>query len=103
MKLCDRKIDPLDAEALASGTEPVLAADAAAHDVLVALYPALTSTLDAEFQQSLTLVPDRVGKPEGIRIGQAVAQAMLALRSNDGANDRFSTHGFNSGPNSRSA
>src|SRR6476659_7836235 len=51
------------------------AADAVAHDVLVALYPALTSTLDAELQQSLTLVPDGVGKSEGIRLGQAVAQA----------------------------
>ena len=56
------------------------AADAAAHDVLVALYPAFTSTLDAEFQQSLTLVPDGVDKAEGIRIGQAVAEAILALR-----------------------
>jgi hypothetical protein len=32
------------------------AADAAAHDVLVAMYPQLTSTLDATLQQSLTLV-----------------------------------------------
>ena len=31
MKLCARKIDPLDAEAVASGTEPLLVADAAAH------------------------------------------------------------------------
>jgi hypothetical protein len=62
------------------------AADAAAHDVLVALYPRLTSTLDAELQQSLTLVPDGTGKTEGIRIGQAVAQAILAVRTNDGAN-----------------
>jgi hypothetical protein len=31
VKLCARKIDPLDAEAVASGTEPILAADAAAH------------------------------------------------------------------------
>jgi hypothetical protein len=31
VKLCARRIDPLDAEAVASGTEPVLAADAAAH------------------------------------------------------------------------
>ena len=38
------------------------AADAAAHDVLVALYPALASTLDATLQQSLTLVPDGVAK-----------------------------------------
>ena len=33
------------------------------------------STLDAEFQQSLTLVPDGVGKIDGIRIGQAVADS----------------------------
>ena len=31
MKLCARKIDPLDAEAVASGTEPILAPDAATH------------------------------------------------------------------------
>lgn len=31
MKLCSRKIDLLDADAVASGTEPVLALDAAAH------------------------------------------------------------------------
>jgi len=62
------------------------AADAAAHDVLVALYPQLASMLDVEFQQSLTLVPDGAGKTEGIRIGQAVARAILAVRNNDGAN-----------------
>ena len=62
------------------------AADAAAHGVLVALYPRLASTLDAEFQQSLALVPDGVDKAEGIRIGQAVAAAILALRTSDGAN-----------------
>jgi len=63
------------------------AADAAAHEVLVALYPGLASTLDAEFQQSLTLVPAGAGKTEGIRIGQAAAQAILALRNGDGANE----------------
>jgi PAP2 superfamily len=62
------------------------AADAAAHDVLVALYPQLTTTLDATLQQSLALVPNGVAKIEGIGIGQAVAQAIVSLRSNDGAN-----------------
>jgi hypothetical protein len=71
-------------EASRHASQPA-AADAAAHDVLVALYPRLTSALDAQFQQSLTLVRDGVAKTEGIRIGQAVAQAILALRSNDGA------------------
>jgi hypothetical protein len=73
------------AEVSRQASQPA-AADAAAHDVLVALYPRLTSTLDAELQQSLTLVPDGVGKTEGIRIGQSVARAILALRNNDGAN-----------------
>jgi hypothetical protein len=62
------------------------AADAAAHGVLVALYPRLTSTLNATLQQSLTFVPGGVAKKEGIRIGRAVAEAIVSPRSNDGAN-----------------
>jgi PAP2 superfamily len=62
------------------------AADAAAHDVLVVLYPQFASTLDAEFQQSLALVADGVDKVEGIRIGKAVGAAILGLRQSDGAN-----------------
>jgi hypothetical protein len=74
------------------------AADAAAHDVLVALYPAFTSTLDAEFQQSLTLVLEGVGKTEGIRIGQAVAEALLALRNHDGAHEPPVPYVFGTAP-----
>jgi hypothetical protein len=74
------------------------AADAAAHDVLVALYPGLTSTLDAEFQRSLTLVPDGAGKTEGIRIGQSVAEAILALRNHDGANQPPVPYVFGTAP-----
>jgi hypothetical protein len=62
------------------------AVDAAAHDVLVALYPAWSATLDTEFQEALALVPDGAGKSEGIRVGDAVAEAILALRNDDGAN-----------------
>jgi hypothetical protein len=74
------------------------AANAAAHDVLVALYPQLTSTLDATFQQSLAFVADGVAKQEGIRIGQAVAQAILSLRSNDGANQAPLPYVFGTAP-----
>jgi hypothetical protein len=38
------------------------AAAAAAHEVLVALYPTLTSTLDTELQQSLAQIPDGQSK-----------------------------------------
>jgi nucleotide-binding universal stress UspA family protein len=74
------------------------AADAAAHDVLVALYPTLASTLDAEFQQSLTLVSDGADKAEGIRIGQAVAAAIVALRNGDGANQPPVPYVFGTAP-----
>jgi hypothetical protein len=74
------------------------AADAAAHDVLVALYPRLTSTLDATLQQSLTLVPDGAAKKEGIRIGQTVARAIVSLRSNDGANQAPLPYVFGTAP-----
>src|SRR5438874_4005829 len=55
------------------------AAAAAAHDVLVALYPSLRARLDAELQQSLAQVPDGAHKTAGVRIGQTVADRILAL------------------------
>jgi PAP2 superfamily protein len=74
------------------------AADAAAHDVLVALYPRLTSTLDATLQQLLALVQDGVAKTEGIRVGQTVAQAILSARSNDGASQAPFPYAFGTAP-----
>jgi len=62
------------------------AAAAAAHQVLVALYPGFQAALNAALQQSLAQIPDGNDKAEGIRIGQTVADRILALRSNDGSN-----------------
>jgi hypothetical protein len=62
------------------------AAGAAAHDVLVALYPTFKTALDADLQQSLAQIPNGDGKAKGIRVGQNVAQNILALRSKDGSN-----------------
>jgi hypothetical protein len=62
------------------------AAAAAAHEVLVALYPAFKARLDAQLQQSLAQIPDGNDKVEGVRIGQTVADRILAARSNDGSN-----------------
>src|SRR6266567_8847772 len=74
------------------------AAAAAAHEVLVALYPAFQTALDAELQQSLTQIADGKDKAEGILIGQSVADRILALRSNDGANARPILYVFGSVP-----
>ena len=62
------------------------AAAAAAHEVLVALYPKFKATFDAQLQQSLAQIPDGNGKGEGVLIGQEVADRILAARSNDGSN-----------------
>jgi hypothetical protein len=61
------------------------AANEAAHDVLVSLYPTFSSTLDAELQQDLDTIPDSKNKAEGTAVGEAVATAILALRSDDGS------------------
>lgn len=62
------------------------AADAAAHDVLVSLYPAFRASLDTELQQDLALLPANDRTNEGVTIGQTVAAQVLAIRANDGAN-----------------
>jgi membrane-associated phospholipid phosphatase len=62
------------------------AADQAAHDVLVALYPAFQTTFDAELQQDLAQIPAGQDRTDGVFVGQKVAAQILAFRSTDGAN-----------------
>jgi hypothetical protein len=59
------------------------AADQAAHDVLISLYPAFAAMLDSQLQEDLELIPYGPDKADGIEEGQHVAAAILALRSND--------------------
>ena len=67
------------------GASPDTAAAAAAHFALVRLYPAQQATLDAAFDTSLEQIPDGPAKADGIAVGEAVAEQMLALRANDGS------------------
>ena len=59
------------------------ATDAAAHEVLVALYPSFKTSLDSEFLQLLEQIPDGDKKNLGVLVGDQVADRLLALRSND--------------------
>jgi membrane-associated phospholipid phosphatase len=61
------------------------AADQAAHDVLVALYPDFSATLDTQLQQDLDRIPDSESKAQGIEVGEAVATAIVSLRLDDGS------------------
>src|SRR5580700_770596 len=73
------------------------AAAAAAHEVLVKLYPSFQATLDTQFQQALAQLPSR-GKADGISIGNTVADRILALRSNDGSNAQPIPYIFGNAP-----
>jgi hypothetical protein len=61
------------------------AVDAAAHEVLVSLYPAFQTALDAQLQQELAAIPDGPDKASGVSVGEVVAQAILTLRRDDGS------------------
>jgi hypothetical protein len=68
-----------------AGASPEAAAAAAAHRVLVAVYPAQQATFDAVLAASLAAVPDGPPKVDGIAWGEQVADAVLASRADDGA------------------
>src|SRR2546423_1518054 len=67
------------------GARADAAAAAAGHAVLIALYPAMKSSLDQQFRAELATIPNTSGEQQGIRVGENVAAAVLALRANDGS------------------
>ncbi len=73
-------------------------AAAAAHEVLVTLYPAFKTSLDMQLQQSLAQIADGQNKTDGIAIGVMVADRILTLRGNDGSNAPPIPYVFGSAP-----
>src|SRR5690349_1786024 len=57
----------------------------AARDTLAALFPSQVATFDAFLAQDLALVRNRQQKANGIDLGHRAATAILAMRTNDGA------------------
>ena len=57
----------------------------AAHDTLVALFPAQQATFDARLARELNRLRDKKGKASGIELGRRSAAAILALKANDGS------------------
>lgn len=57
----------------------------AAHDTLVALYPAQQGTLDALWNNSLATIPDGPAENAGVALGHQVASEIIALRTGDGS------------------
>src|SRR5262245_53313298 len=77
----------------APDASPAAAVATAVHHVLVGLQPALGLTpaqeaiLNGRYTDYLAAIPDGAAKSAGIAVGAQVAQAVLALRENDGRED----------------
>lgn len=67
-----------------SPASPEAAAAAAAHDVLVALFPDQQADLDSKYATSLAAIPNGPAKTNGISVGQQTAAGILSSRANDG-------------------
>ncbi len=67
------------------GASAPAAAVTAAHDALVALYPAHQADLDARLANDLATLPSDSATQQGILVGQAAAQIILNSRAQDGA------------------
>jgi hypothetical protein len=74
-----------------AGASLEAAVAAAAHRVLVYAYPAQRATLDAALATSLSAIPDGTSETNGVALGRAAGDAMIALRVTDGWND-FEPH-----------
>ncbi len=70
---------------ISGGISKEAAAAAAAHRVLSSLYPDLVETFDAALDASLSTVADGSNEDNGVALGRAVADKMIALRADDGA------------------
>jgi membrane-associated phospholipid phosphatase len=71
-----------------SNDASVVSAEAtAAYRTLLALYPTQAASLDQAYQASLAKVPDGTAKTHGVMVGEAAAQAMLAIRALDHSAD----------------
>src|SRR2546422_3914273 len=83
----DRTYEPyLVQSAVPASASRVAAASAAAHEALVNLFPASTSSFDALHAAILAAIPDGPQKTAGIVWGEFVANQILAARANDGSN-----------------
>ena len=67
-----------------SWASPIAAVASAADRALDYLYPSQAATFDAALASRLAQIPDGQQKTEGVNLGQSVANAILALRANDG-------------------
>jgi hypothetical protein len=73
-------------QSVPAGASVDAAIAAAAHRVLVTLFPLDHTYVDDRYAAALALVPDGESKVDGMNVGEQVAAALLASRAGDGWN-----------------
>jgi hypothetical protein len=87
----ERRYHPYAADLKAPpGASQDAAGAAAAHAVLVELYPLQEATLDAALAESLAKVPDGQARADGTALGKAAAEKMLVQRRDDRMSEQAS-------------
>jgi len=76
---------PYRAVPVPGDARPDAAADQAAHDVLLALYPSMRTGLDTRLRGQLADIPQGRPRNDGVQVGRAAANQLLALRASDGS------------------
>ena len=71
---------------LTSGASAEAAASAAAHEMLLRLFPAQKAKIDETYAQSLKSVPEGAARASGIALGEQIAATVFADRANDATN-----------------
>lgn len=85
----DRRYTPYAFEEKApAGADPAAAAAAAGYYSLLALYPAQKNLIETAWTASLAKIPEGPAREEGIKLGQSVAEKLIALRNDDGASQK---------------
>ena len=81
----ERRYTPYLAEFKApTGASVIAAVAAAGHGVLAGLVPGQKAMLDGALATTLSKIADGASKEDGLALGREVAQAYIAVRSNDG-------------------
>jgi hypothetical protein len=81
----DQRFEPYAVEITGASGSPVAAIAKAAHDVLVARFPAQTASLDTTYNAYLASHGGLSQNDPGVSVGQLAAAAIIALRANDGS------------------
>jgi hypothetical protein len=68
-----------------AGASPEAAVVAAAHAVLVRLYPGQKDALAQAYAKSLARIAEGAARTDGVAVGEKVGAEMVALRADDGA------------------